>query len=521
MDNLYYRPSGGAHRRRSFKGTKRSLKFLYPFAILAAVVLGVYLLVQLWGFLANVKGGNVENSATVYVVGGTASKQSFGSDNFTSALSGELLLEGDRIRSGKESHLILKFFNDTYVRMDESSLIEVERIENSKNEDLIELKLLAGNVWVNKAKSVKSSSTLNIDTNYLSAQAVGTVFAVKAGLPESVRVVEGQVLTSVVEINGDKKSSLEEISLGSGQQLIMESADYEAFRRRETPGVVTTIDDSFEKSAWYKWNIKEDSSPSSLEVDPLLGLQEELDPTLTDDLNLEDESEDLIDGLAAPKISFPNDDEVITDDTVTITGTVPAGTEKVVVTSFETGEPNPYILKGFKVGDETFKYIAKYDGTDGNMMIGENTFEVAGIDSDGQQGNKATVTFVYSPAGNVTSDNDKDEDKTENDSVPVSTEVSEDLPAPTIVSINDSPFGEKYILTDDRGVVEGSIGTWAKSVVVNGYKLQEYTPYSGSFTYILSSGFGTLKEGENSLTVYGFDKDGRRGKAGVFVIVKN
>jgi hypothetical protein len=53
---------------------------------------------------------------------------------------------------------------------------------------------------------------------------------------------------------------------------------------------------------------------------------------------------------------------------------------------------------------------------------------------------------------------------------------------------------------------------------VNGYKLQQYVPYSGTFTYILSEGFGTLKPGENKIVVYGFDKDARRGQPATFVV---
>jgi uncharacterized protein YfaP (DUF2135 family) len=74
-------------------------------------------------------------------------------------------------------------------------------------------------------------------------------------------------------------------------------------------------------------------------------------------------------------------------------------------------------------------------------------------------------------------------------------------------------------LKESRGVVVANIGTWAKSVVVNGYKLQQYTPNSGSFSYILSEGFNTLKVGENKITAYGFDEQGRRGKPMTITII--
>ncbi len=527
MDSLYYRPTSQRFGRRTLKNKLKKFNFLLPFGVIIVMILLLFGLVKVWNFFADMKGTNFENSASVYVLeGATAQKQTYGSSQFFPILSGDILLEGDSVRTLKDTRVVLKFFNDLVVRLDESTSVTVDFVENAKDEEKIEITVNTGNIWLNKPDSLKSSSDLVVRTNYLKANTVGTVFAVKSSLPESVRVIEGTVLVEVIDSTDGKEDVLDQINVNPNQQMTMDNVAFNSFKQRETPRVLSAIDANFKKTNWYRWNLSEDENPSNYESDSALGdsgLISVEDETLNDDdpadadpesTTEENDTEDS--SKPKPVVTFPKANEVINTDTVTITGTVPAGTQKVVVNSFEDVTVSPYVLKGFKEGDTTFKYIAKYvPAGGGNLIVGENKFEIIAVDSEGQEGPKTTLRFKVELDGvKPTTPNSSPaaEDLT-------GLEFSDDLPAPTLVSVNDVSAETGYVLKENRGVVVANIGTWAKSVVVNGYKLQQYTPNSGSFSYILSEGFNTLKVGENKISAYGFDEQGRRGKPMTITII--
>ena len=87
----------------------------------------------------------------------------------------------------------------------------------------------------------------------------------------------------------------------------------------------------------------------------------------------------------------------ITEDTIEIGGNAPDGAQQIVVTSYEEGSANPYILKGFEPGDSTWLYVAAYQNGAGNMTLGENRYEVMAIDESGKESKKSVLIFYYNP----------------------------------------------------------------------------------------------------------------------------
>lgn len=534
MNNLYYRPTVRTSRRNFRAKSGKFLKLLFPLGGLVALGLLIWLLMQIWSFFADMKGTSFSDSAVIYVAEGTsAQKQNFGTTQYLPVLSGEPLLEGDSLRTLQNTRAVLEFPNGLIVRLDESTNVNFEKFENESDQEIVHLRLLSGNLWLNKPESVKSASELKVSTNYMQANTVGTIFAVNAGLPESVLVVDGAVLVDIVDPADDSDTPIDQVNVMASQQLNLDNAAFESFKRRETPRVLGAITEETRESDWYEWNRKEDANPTQFSSDSALTnntnyvSQIDESASISDDLDATDDTEDSSTtepDSTMPRVTFPKNGETINTETVDITGTVPADTQAVVVTSFEKGTPNPYVLKGFKAGDLTFRYIAKYnpDGT-GNLTLGTNKFQVVAVNADGEESKPTTLEFEVEIEGQTPpadeSDDSTDSTDSQSNDVDVSQlEFSADLAAPVLVSVNGVPASSGYTLTTNRGEIRGSVGKWAKSVVVNGYKLSQYVPYSGEFTYILSQGFNTLKEGENKIVVYGFNDEGVRGTPATIII---
>jgi hypothetical protein len=522
MNNLYYRPTVRSSRR-NFNSKSRYFKFVVPFIGLLLVIFLFWGLGKLWSAISNMKGTSLTNSAVVYIAEGmSAQKQNFGSSQFLPTLSGEILLEGDSIRTLQNTKVVLEFFNGLVVRLDEGTSVTIDLLDNKRDSEDIEISVTSGQIWLNKPEAIKTSSNLVVNTNYMRASTIGTVFGVKAGLPEQVAVIDGAVLVDIVDASTG--TMLDQVSVSADQQITLDNSAYDAFSRRETPRVLSEILSSFSSSTWYKWNVSEDANPSNFSADASLRESNDSYIDQIDESLILDESgevDEAADTRPKPEIDFPVNADVITTDTVVMTGTVPADTQAVVVTSFESDEANPYVLKEFKPGDTTFKYIAKYNADlSGNLRIGTNKFEVKSVDANGVESPAAKVEFELEIEGETAtpeSDNsDNSDDSAEAETTPTVSiddlEFDESLAAPTLVSVNDTPASSGFVLKEPRAVVVGSIGKWAKSVVVNGYKLSQYEPYSGTFSYILSPGFSTLKAGENVVTAYGFDDENNRGK---------
>ena len=79
-----------------------------------------------------------------------------------------------------------------------------------------------------------------------------------------------------------------------------------------------------------------------------------------------------------------------------------------------------------------------------------------------------------------------------------------------IKSINGLNFENNFVLTTDRGFLQGNVDKSIVSVFVNGFKLTRFKPNSGSFHYIMSPSFNTLKPGDNPVTAYGVYADGSK-----------
>lgn len=401
--DLYYR-SNRPTRRRSTKSVKKNLAYFKPFFFIIAVIFVLYLLISGIKGIINNHTGKLNNVATAFIVTGDAQVQPYGDGAFAPIVSGQKLLEGDRVQTLDNSRVVLEFFGHTKIRLDEGTDVTLRVIDNNKSEENVEVTVTAGQVWVNKDIADKPKSTLSVRSKYMDVKATGTIFAVKSGLPESVRVIDGEVFVDVIEGEGekDKVEVLDSFSVGIGQEAVMDNVSYEQFKRRETASVLGPVDTDFKITQWYKWNISEDQNPSVYEVDASLkDVKQETQIVSENPVVLtEDEvSFDDLDSISmdAPVVTSPRQGMVITEDTIEIGGNAPDGAQQIVVTSYEEGSANPYILKGFEPGDSTWLYVAAYQNGAGNMTLGENRYEVMAIDESGKESKKSVLIFYYNP----------------------------------------------------------------------------------------------------------------------------
>lgn len=523
-DNLFYRgrgkrygkvekPSGGFRPNQNTKLAKILFGFI-------AVICVVLLFIQGFSYALNkIKSGSVEELAEVNVVTGEVQIASMGSNDYTNVPSGQRLWESDTIRTMSNSRAVVSLFDGTQVRLDESTVVEFAELEKSGDDSVITVNVKTGNVWVNTPQVLVGNTELSVSTSYFETRFTNARVALTSNLPEYIRVLSG--VAAVEMKNGE--NVLSEYQLNAGQQVALTNAEYQTVLGGGSVELVTEIDKRFQLSQWYKWNIEEDLNPSygyndALVIDPSNSL-DEVSILFDEDLNGEfiDETEGGIDPAIQPVFtSFENGDTVEGEEVIDITGTVPANTENVMIISYEDGpnRPNKYVLRGFQPGDREFLYRAAYDPPTGNLVAGENTYEAIAIDERGQESLATKLVINYIPV-----DDEDDSESANEDSNEVEVEVDAELsPLASINSVNDVDYFDGYILDERKGVIDGSIGTWAEQVVVNGFELTLYEPFSGEWRYILSPGFENVVAGNNTLQVYGIDKNGKRSKVSEFVI---
>lgn len=520
-DNLFYRGRGKRYRKPEvasggsrFTKNARYGKILFGLIAFVSVIL---LFVQGFTFaLDRIRSSQVEELAEVNVVTGQVQIASLGSNDFTSVPSGQRLWESDVIRTMNDSRAVVSLFDGTQVRLDESTVVEFAKLEKSGDDSVITVNIRTGNVWVNTPQVLVGNTELSVSTAYFDTTFTNARVALTSNMPEYIRVLSG--VAGVELKNGE--SVLSEYQINAGQQVSLTNNDYETILSGGSSELVGPIDKRFQLSQWYRWNVDEDLNPSfgyndALVIDPS-NTNEEVSILFDEDLNGEfiEDTEGGVDPTIQPVFtSYQNGDTVEGDEIIDIRGTVPANTANVMIVSYENGpnRPNKYVLKGFQEGDREFLYRAAYDPPTGNLVGGENTYEAIAIDERGQESLPTTLKINYVPA----EPEEVNEEEVEENVVELNSELE---PLANIETVNDVQYFDGYVLDERKGVIDGSIGTWAEQVVVNGFELTLYEPFSGKWRYILSPGFENVVAGDNTLQVYGIDRNGNRSRVMEYVI---
>jgi len=480
MQHYYYRSNRKSPKRRGGNSfdPKSLPKLIGPFIILLVIIAAFYLVSGVYNFI--VKGSNVElaSFSEISSVDGEVFIKSNDTD-FTPLTLDTMFKVGDVIQSRAGSKVDLLLNSGVLITLNENSeLVYKNSDPSSELSDIFDLN--TGSLSVDSTNASLTKFAINLD--YINFSASNVVAQLKASLPIEVALKEGDALINILDI--ETSSSYDEILLVEGKKFSMDYDAYQSFLRLETPKVIS-------------------------DFSPLTELKS------TEGLNTSDDSlkAPSLNSLSPVKITEPLNGSTLTEERVVIKGTVPSGTEKVMVTSFENGVAEPYILKEFKANDTNFIYYAFYDDQRGNIKVGKNVFEVVAIDSNSKESVPARVEFTFEKLS---------ASKVENTKASVDTKIdklSEDssLTLPALVSINEQAFVSGMTLDTPRGGIVGKVPADADSVVVNGFPLKFYKKGDVNFNYILSEKFLNLKKGENKIQVY-YTVGDKRSKVVEFIV---
>lgn len=493
------------HRR------KRPIDYILPFLVLLSIgVIGVMAL-QVW------QSWNKQGEADVYfyVAEGRAKVLPYGQTDWDNAFSGTKLLLGDSLKTSRGSRAVIEFFNDTRVRLDEDTAATLSDVSKTSERETIAMNLDNGSVWVNgqKSEGVRESH-YEVRTPNILVRAEGTIFEVENDRSQIVRVFEGDVKVDIMVDESGQERVVDTIAVGVGQEIVLDDATLRAFADNETPSVLKAVSDDFKSSTWYRWNNKEDRSPTDFSFSGGSGTMEfsdteELLETLEDGETQEtsETSEEEADEannpdseeIASPKITSPTK-TTVTESSFALAGTVSKGTAKVIVNS-ALGD---YELSQFEEGDTTWSY--NISETFGNLKKGKNTYKVYAEDADENRSSAAEITITYG----ASEDADPEDEESEEDTPA----VEGDLTAPEVKTFNGNASST---VNSSTVTIIGSVSGAAK-VVVGGYELSQFKPGDTQWKYVASEALGNLEAGKNDFTVYALDADGNKSDVVSFTV---
>jgi len=514
MKNLYYRPTPkfNSYNRNQKPAPKKSFNSYLVFGL-------AFLL--LYSFFSGSDDTTSEVSSTTNLVLSKIDGNIRVLDSKNNPIDNvEVPLEvkdGYSVLTSTNSSAVISLNSDLTFRLAPSSKFVLNH-----SSSVLDFNLDSGQVWVSNKFSPLDSPSISINTNYLTVDSNLASFNLKSSLPESVSVLSGNLLVS---INDDISGTvLDQIKLDLGKQLTMDNDSYQLFKNRQVASVISTLQSNLIKSSWYKWNVSQDSQNiyqpySQFDLDFLASLEPEIESVDLEEDVIDEELVVSLDPNVQPVISLPDVSEIQTGDRVIIEGSVPPNTAQVMVVSYDEQEPVPYILKEFKPESGKFKYYASYDPGRGNLLIGENKFDIVAIFADGSESPKTSVVFDYQDKSIVASNTVDDVEPTvvktsvEQPSTAPISPTSSDVIADSsigIKTINGLSFENNFVLNSNRGFLQGVVDSNVVSVYVNDFKLTRFKANSGSFHYIMSPSFNTLNVGDNKVKIYGKYADGSR-----------
>jgi|GEM_PF-649789 len=499
---------------------KRPIDYILPFLVILGLgVIGI-MGYQLWQNFE--KQGKAD--VYFYLTEGKAKVLPYGQTVWDNAFSGTKLLIGDSIKTTSLGKAILQFFNGTIIRLGADTAVSLTDVTKDSEIEKIVVTMDNGVVWVNGRKSPGvRDAAYEVRTANMLVKAKGTVFEVENDSAQSVRVFEGEVSVDVLINTGDKERVAETISVGVGQEIVLDEAALKAFSENQSPSVLMAISDQFKGGEWYAWNIEQDKNPTSYAMQtqstevlpgesvavPLTtqgseatGQSTQSTSQTEEDLSQQtqattetSEVTEAGQGIAAPEILKPGvDGRTVTGGIVAISGTASVGTAKIVVEQVIDGKTDSYVLSKFKSGDSAWIYnVAEKFG---NLKDGENTLSFYAYDEKGKKSSAAEITITYEKK---------------------QIEITDKLEAPVVMKFNGATSS---VVTSGTVLVEGNI-KGAQSVVVNGYTLSKFEAGSNSWTYSAKEALGNLKPGLNEYEVYGVDPEGNKSAAVKFSITYN
>ncbi|MDH5596745.1 MAG: FecR family protein [Candidatus Peregrinibacteria bacterium] len=482
------------------KGSDYIKPFLVIFIFLAILFFG-------WRLLSSQFLDKTEPLSTekvfIEIESGSAKAMTASSGEWKNIPSSIYLYEGEKIRTLSDGRVTLSFSDDTVMRLDKGSELELLRIETTAGASRLRLKLNEGKLWSN---AEGGAAQIVVEADLVSTAQTGGIFSISS--PGSVYVLSGNAKTDILE-NGN---AVKQVTVGVGQQLVVDEGLVLSLSEGLDKEVLFAVDDLFKTSNWYRWNRQKDGGVLDEKMESEANDIEDVDAPAEEETL--DEPEEVVEEEveadpndneppSKPQIEKPgqNDDVVDLEDVEQmISGSVSDDTYTVIV--------NDYRLTQYKPGSGTFSYYAKvaYD----NLEVGENVYEVIAEDKSGNQSKAAKITLVlpqevYDEAQEDQAADSATEEASSSDSASPAP-AAESSGGVTITSPNN---GENLVTSETSFEIKGTVPSGTAKVLVNGYQLQAFEEGGTTFLYRANTTLKTLEIGSvNTYTVKAYGESG-------------
>jgi len=428
------------------------------------------------------------------------------------AFSEQTFLEGDAIRTAKNSQVTLSFLEDNKLILDQNTELKIiELSQKSSGKTLATFELMRGQVWgqINDtAFGATEDSMLNMSSPRAKTYVTGTTFNLSSDAEaDIVSLIKGEVNVDIFA-EDEKNQSL---NVGVGQKVVINDGTYDLLSREVDP--VEAIESTFKESNWYLENLARQfpEEAESLRARILPATQTDIEER-TDFSGLEEDSSV---GIAA--VTSPVEGQRINadEDLVPIKGTAPLDAFQIQV--------NDYVLQRFEPGDRKWTYIAAKEY--GTLKPGENTYDVIAITRDGKRSPVTTLTIFYegtafaTPAATTspststpaTEQTAPESSEATTPAPPAQTNVLTTIDAPVVTrpALFAADPSATYETSASVVTFSGTVSAATQAVEVNNFRLRKFNPGDTTFAYIANANYGNLADGENIYSIVAFDAEGK------------
>ncbi len=472
------------YRRRSHYYSRRKKNWI-PFLVFVGVV-GFFFWAIFQFFSVLLSSVRTETTAAeLNIERGRAEFQlSTENSNWTPAFSGQTFVEGDQLKTAKNSTIRLNFFDDSTLFLNEETELAIEKLEkNNSDKKTASFHLSEGQIWGHSNETLTTAPkdiSYTIGTDRLNLYIKGTIFHLETNSEQDIlRLMKGEVEADILN---EESQTIKTLSIGVGQQLVVNSETLNQIT--ENQDVLTLIDSEFLTSNWHISNLE------NFDTEGAEKLKAQATPQTTEVTTIAEEEPISEENLLDPvEILEPAEGASIPAnlDLIKIVGTAPLETTQIQV--------NGYTLSKYQPGDRKWSYFAATKF--GTLKSGTNTYEVIAFSRDGKQSAPVTLTINYEGATPQFTPIPSSTETTN------STETTTTLPAPKIS--NPPIFAEDptavYETSAAVVTIAGTVSSSTQAVEVNNFRLRKFSPGDTTFSYIANANYGNMKEGENTFTI--------------------
>lgn len=389
------------------------------------------------------------------------------------------LWENETIHS-ENGGVRLVFFNGSTITLDKNTIVQLEKVRRDQKEQssIVSLVLEKGRIWVDAKQETNPKSSFIVETPNFTVNTKGGSFSMDA---YSLVVTKGMATISA----GEQYTK----DLDVGQELTFSEADLRNILVGGMGPQKEAISNIFRMSDWFAKNTADEETGERK--------REEEENILEGEPLVEPEEESPIVILTPGK---NNETVTVKELPVRITGTVPFGTQTVMV--------NNFALSKFTPGQTDFLYLA--DPQLKTLYDGKNEYSIVVLMADGKR-YETSITLLYNmeeaEAEEVIAEEPVVENEAEGGAEEENLIEEEDENVTGKLSVTTPTNGS--VITASETVITGTAPSNAAKIVVNGYTLGKFAQGNETWTYILAERLGNRPVGDAVIKIEAMNSSGK------------